>query len=142
MNYHPSFGQRINILDRLYAKRLNERIQNTGLTASRWVVVSCLMFQAELTQAEICEQLSIEPPSISRTLELMEKNGWIKRSVAASDKREKRITLTDKARKHLPFWSQTVTEVQNQAFNNIPPKDIDVFGRVLDKIITNLQLDE
>lgn len=103
MKQSHSFGQRINIVDRLYTKRLNERIQNTGLTASRWAAVNCLMFQGELTQAEICEQLSIEASSISKTLESMERTGWIKRSVASSDKREKLITLTDKAKKTSPF---------------------------------------
>lgn len=142
MYYKRSLGQRINIADRLFTKRLNERIQHTGLTASRWAAVSCLIFEDELTQAEICERLSIEASSISKTLDLMEKKGWIKRSVAEYDKRGKLITLTDKAKRHLPFWSQTVVDVQNQAYRGISSEDIDIFDSVLDKILSNLKTEK
>lgn len=138
MNYNRSLGQRINIADRLYTKSLNGRIQATGLTASRWAAISCLIFEDELTQAEICERLSIEASSISKTLDLMEKQGWIKRSVAEYDKRGKLITLTDRAKRQLPFWSQTVIDVQNQAYLGISNEDIKIFDSVLDKIISNL----
>lgn len=142
MNYNRALGQLINIADRLFTKRLNEKIQHTGLTASRWAAVRCLMFQGELTQAEICEQLSIEASSISKTLDLMEKKGWIKRNVAEHDKRERLITLTGKAKKHLPSWSQTVIGIQKQAFRDISGEDIDTFNRVLNKIIDNLKMDQ
>lgn len=142
MNYNRSLGQRINIADRLFTKRLNERIQHTGLTASRWAAVSCLVFDGELTQAEICERLSIEASSISKTLDLMENHGWIKRNVAEHDKREKLITLTNKAKKHLPTWSQTVIDVQKQAYRGIPNEDIEIFDRVLKKLIDNLKTDK
>ena len=141
MKYSRAFGQRINIADRLFTKRLNEKIQHTGLTASRWAAVSCLMFDGELTQAAICERLSMEASSISKTLDLMEKKGWIKRNVS-DDKREKLITLTDKAKKHLPSWSQAVIDVQNQAYQGISKEDIDIFYSVIDKILSNLKTEQ
>lgn len=142
MEYNRSLGQLLNIADRLFTKRLNEEIQHTGLTASRWAAVSCLIFQGELTQAEICERLSIEASSISKTLDLMEKKGWIKRTVAEHDKREKLITLTDKAKKHLPTWSQTVIGIQKQAYEGISTEEVEIFDSVLNKIIANLKIDK
>jgi len=132
-------GKKINMADRLFTKRLNERILNTGLTASRWATVNCLMVHGELTQAEICEMLSIEASSVSKTLDLMERNGWIKRTPVPHDKREKLITLTDKAKAHIPSWLKIVNDLQEQLFEGLSEEEIDTFYRILDRICENLK---
>ena len=88
---------RINILGRLHAKRLLKRIFSTGLTSSQWPIIAHLLFYGESTQAEIAEQLAIEPPTISKALHNMELLGLISRSVDLSDKRKIKVLLTDKA---------------------------------------------
>jgi MarR family transcriptional regulator for hemolysin len=139
MGYTPSFGHRINIVGRLYAKRLNERIQKTGITGSQWSVINRLLLHGTLTQAEICEQLSIEAPTISKTLDAMEKSGWIRRTIGEDDRREKKVTLSAQAMEQLPVWMQIVQELQNQALGNLSDAEIDMFGRVLEQVFANLQ---
>ena len=139
MNYTRSVGQRINILGRLFAKKLNDQILNTGLTGSQWSVVTCLLLHGELTQAALCEQLSIEASSISKTLYSMEKLGWINRIVDQNDKREKKSVLTDKAKAHIPIWLEMVNDLNKQAIHGISSEDIAVFDHVLNQILENLR---
>lgn len=137
--YH--FGHRINILGRVFVKRLNEKISNTGVTVSQWSVIARLLYHEELTQTEICEQLSIEAPAISKTLWNMEAAGLVIRDVAKHDKREKRVTLTDKAKENLPILLQSIKELEIEAMNDIPSEDIAVFNRVLKQMFENLRQD-
>jgi len=138
MNCTRSIGQRITILGRLFAKELNDQILNTGLTGSQWSVVTCLLLHGESTQSALCEQLSIEASTISKTLYSMEKAGWINRVVDESDKREKKSVLTDKAKVHIPIWLETVNDLNRQALNGISSEDIAVFDHVLNHLIENL----
>lgn len=139
MNYTRSVGQRVNILGRLFAKKLNDQILNTGLTGSQWSVITRLLLHGELTQAALCEELSIEAPTISKTLYSMEKAGWITRIVDENDKREKKSILTEKAKTHLPLWLTLVTDLNTQAINGISNEDLAVFDHVLNKMLENLK---
>ena len=141
MNYTRSVGQRVNMLGRLFAKKLNDQILNTGLTGSQWSVVTRLLLHGESTQAMLCEQLSIEAPTISKTLYSMEKAGWIHRMVDENDKREKKSLLTDKAKAHLPIWIELANDLNTQAIDGIASEDLAVFDRVLNQILENLKKD-
>jgi MarR family transcriptional regulator for hemolysin len=132
------FAKRINILARLFSKRLNEKIAGTGLTSSQWGVVNHLRLHGELTQTEICDQLSIEASTASRTLCYMEAAGWISRIVDGSDKREKKVELTAKATGAIPACLEAARRLQERAVEGIPPEELQVFDRVLAKIADNL----
>lgn len=133
--YH--LGHRINILGRILSKRLHEEICRTGITSSQWPVIARLIYCNELTQTDICDQLSIEAPAISKTICNMEADGWVTRSIDNKDKREKKVTLTDKARACLPIWLQTVIDLETQELKGISNEDFMIFNRVLEQIIQN-----
>lgn len=135
------FGHRINILGRLFVKRLNEKIANTGVTVSQWSVIARLLYHEKLTQTEICEQLSIEAPAISKTLWNMETAGLVIRDIAAHDKREKEVTLTDKAKENLPVWLESINDLEIEAMSGIASEDIEAFNRVLNQMFENLRKD-
>jgi MarR family transcriptional regulator, transcriptional regulator for hemolysin len=132
------FGHRINILGRLLSKRLNEMIAHTGLTNSQWPIIVRLLLHAELTQAELCEQLSIEASTVSKTLQRMEQMGWIQRQ-DGTDKREKKVRITEKASQYLPAWFDETYALEKMALKGIPAEDITVFDRVLDQMIVNIR---
>jgi MarR family transcriptional regulator, transcriptional regulator for hemolysin len=132
------FGHRINILGRLLSKTLNEMIAHTGLTNSQWPIIVRLLLHVELTQAELCEQLSIEASTVSKTLQRMEQMGWILRQDGV-DKREKKVRLTEKANRYLSIWFEETYALENMVLKGIPTEDITVFDRVLDQMIENIR---
>ncbi|MEW9669855.1 MarR family winged helix-turn-helix transcriptional regulator [Ammoniphilus sp. 3BR4] len=132
------FGHRVNILGRLVSKKLNKMISYTGLTGSQWPVIVRLLLSEELTQSEICEQLSIEASTASQTLYRMEQMGWVTR-IDGTDKREKKVILTKKAKDHLSLWFQDTNSLEKKLMDEIPLEDIAVFDRVLDKMIDNMR---
>jgi MarR family transcriptional regulator, transcriptional regulator for hemolysin len=132
------FGHRINILGRMHSKRLLEKFIGTGLTSSQWPIIAHLLYYKESTQTAICKELAIEAPTISKTLYNMEMMGWITRMVDATDKREKKVLLTDKAKKMVPYWLHSMDELQKQLLKGISEDEIEIFDRVLDKLILAL----
>lgn len=138
MKYY-NLGHNINILGRLFVKRLNEKITRTGITVSQWSIIDCFQHFDELTQTGICEQLSIEAPAVSKTINDMESSGWLTRMVNENDKRERKVTLTDKATKSLPTWTSLSYELQQQALDGISTEDIETVDRVINQMINNLK---
>jgi MarR family transcriptional regulator, transcriptional regulator for hemolysin len=135
------FAKRINILARLFSKRLNEKIVSLGLTSSQWGLVNHLRLHGELTQAEICEQLSLEASTVSRALCAMEAAAWIHRIVDGNDRREKKVGLTAKATETIPACLKVARSLQERSIEGILPEDLIVFDRVLEKISANLRQD-
>ena len=138
MHYY-GFGHRVNILARMFSKRLNEKFMNTGITSSQYPVIIRLYYHGRLTQNEICEQLFIEASTISKTLDNMEKMGWVIRTADEHDKREKRIELTDKAKEQFPNWLKLIEDLQADILCGITSEDIEVFDRVIEQLQENLK---
>jgi MarR family transcriptional regulator, transcriptional regulator for hemolysin len=134
--YH--FGHRINILGRVLVKRFQEKISKTGITSCQWSVIARLLHYGELTQTEICEQLSIEAPAISKTICNMETSGWVMRVVDENDKRGKKVVLTEKAKEHLPTWLRLIDDLEIQALKGIACEDVVTFNNVLERMLENL----
>lgn len=138
MENSSSIGSRIAILGRLYAKGLNERIVSTGLTGSQWAIIRCLINEEGLTQSSICEKLSVEAPTISKTLVTMETAGWVKRVADQADKREKRVILTKQAAAHIDAWQKIAEELNLTALDGLSGEEVAALDHILNHIYSNL----
>lgn len=85
---------------RLMSKVLNEHLQEHHLYGSQWTILYCLKINGPMTQTDIWRYLSVEAPTVTRTLVKLEESGWVKRT-QGNDKRERLVTLTEKAIKNL-----------------------------------------
>src|SRR5699024_8417875 len=81
---------------RYIKKRMDTEIKKHQLYDSQWSILFCLDKFSTMTQTYIWTYLNVEAPTITRTLERLEKNGWIIRKQGI-DKRERVITLTKEA---------------------------------------------
>lgn len=78
-------------------KLMNTGLKDHGIYMSQWSILFCIDKFGAMTQKEICSYLHVEAPTITRTLERMEKSGLITRK-QGRDKRERIIDLTEDAR--------------------------------------------
>ena len=81
---------------RLFTKKLNEQLIAIGLIS--FTMGDCLLFKAIWDQhiVEISQYLDVEKPTVSRTVDRLEKAELIEK-IPSKDKRERRIQLTKKA---------------------------------------------
>ena len=85
------FTQVIDVRDRHLAAKLKPY----GLRAPEWRVLSSLHARQRLSMSELADLTSIEPSTLSRTVERMVRKGWLVRLSDTSDMRITRLAPTE-----------------------------------------------
>ena len=106
-------------LSRHLTNKLNEVLKPMGLYGSQWAVIYVLKTKGSLTQKELSEYLFVEAPPMTRTIQRLVKQGYV-RQVPGKDKRQKHIQLTEQALNQYPAWEQAVTEHNQTLLKEFP----------------------
>lgn len=118
MHSHDLFHT-LHQLSRHLTNKHNEVLKPMGLYGSQWAVIYVLKKNGSLTQKELSDYLFVEAPPMTRTIQRLVKQGYV-RQVPGQDKREKHIQLTDEALKQYPHWEQAVTELNQTLLKQLP----------------------
>ena len=97
--------------------------------------------ERDVFQRDIEKAFSISRSSVTVTLQLMEKNGLIRRESVAQDARLKRIVLTQKARDLHRQIEADILAFESNLARGIPEEEQEVFLRVAKKMQENLRED-
>lgn len=97
--------RQLHVTVRAFTKGVNEVMKPLGLYSSEWTVLNFVAKHDAFPQSDIAAALEIEGAAISKTLSKMEQKGLIVRT-SSQDKREKRISLTEKGRELYPLAAQ------------------------------------
>ena len=133
-----SIGYWAFIVSRDFERAVNEELVPHGITLRQSQVLSWLALKGELTQSQLSDLLSLEPPTLVRILDRMERDGWIRRVADSDDRRKKLIRLTPKVR---PIWKRVrdcIHRVRARAFHAIEPQELNSARGVLATIHENL----
>ncbi|MGG3564177.1 MarR family transcriptional regulator [Neobacillus rhizosphaerae] len=106
-------------LSRHLTNKLNEALKPMGLYGSQWAVIFVLKNKGSLTQRELCDYLFVEAPPMTRTIQRLVKQGYV-RQVSGKDKRAKYIELTEEALRLYPEWESVVNEVNRTLLKHFP----------------------
>ncbi|MFK4998293.1 MarR family winged helix-turn-helix transcriptional regulator [Bacillus sp. N9] len=106
--------------------------------SAQWTVVYVLYSLGPLTQAELCNHLNVEAPTMTRTIRRLETADFVFRA-EGKDKREKLVTLTDKAKAHYPIWKKTIHSFEKQLMQEISIQEQLHSEDVLNKLMKNIQ---
>ncbi|AMA72151.1 MULTISPECIES: MarR family winged helix-turn-helix transcriptional regulator [Aneurinibacillus] len=131
------YGHRINQAARHFVKKLNEHLAPLDLYNAQWAVILRLRENGTSTQVELCNELCVEPPTMTRTLARMEQGGWITRE-EGTDRRERKVKLSQKAYEMLPVLEKASEMVETQALKGIKEEDLRIFTCVLEQMVKNL----
>ncbi|WP_163103139.1 MarR family winged helix-turn-helix transcriptional regulator [Peribacillus alkalitolerans] len=115
---------------RKITKEKNEVLQPFGLFTAQFSVLYVLKHKGSMTQTELCDYLSVEAPPMTRTLQRLETQGFIKKT-PGSDKRTKYITLSDEAKKLYPLWEEAVNLHDQQLLGKLTPQQKDDLHHIL-----------
>lgn len=92
------------------------------------------VYQKDL-EAEFCVRRS----TATEVLKLMERDGLITREAVGSDRRLKKITLTDKSADFSREFKKRICHMEDIMSEGIPQEELKVFKDVADKIFLNLE---
>ncbi len=82
---------------------LNEELAPVGITHRQVQILGALAVHGQAAQNELAEVMRVEPSSVVRLLDRMERAGWITRESDPVDRRKKIVRPTEKVE---PVWQQ------------------------------------
>lgn len=92
---------------RLVTQLYEEAVRPAGVTGPQFTLLQALKLAPGLSQKQLAELLGIDSTTLTRTLALVEKRGWLS-SRAATDRRALRLGLSKKGEREyervLPYW--------------------------------------
>lgn len=112
---------------------MNEELAPHGVTHAQWSVLVLLARDPEVSQAELAERMGVEPPTLCRILDRMERDGWIARRPSETDRRRNRIRLEARVE---PVWRQMVECARRVRARATRGLDEDALRRLRDALRT------
>src|SRR5579859_7988570 len=92
---------------RALTQRYDDALRPLGLTITQFTILQALSLAGEPTQGELGEILAMDSTTLTRTLAIMDRHGWIAKKYGA-DRRERRLRLTrageSEFSRAVPYW--------------------------------------
>ncbi|MCL9685392.1 MarR family winged helix-turn-helix transcriptional regulator [Legionella maioricensis] len=125
--------------NRLLLKRANEVIKPYDINHAYTFILMELFNQDGLTQSELVQLIEVEQPTAVRTLDRMERDGFITRKPSTSDRRVVHIHLTEKAKSTQSDLVQSADRLNHQAFSGFTEEEQLKLREFLNRILDNLK---
>ena len=91
-----------------------------GLKATQFTILQALSISREISQGQLGEILAIDSTTLTRTLEIMGRRGWISKQ-PGKDRRERRISLAKageiQLRRAMPLWEKVQAQLRDRLGN-------------------------
>ncbi len=120
-----SFGFLITDLTRLFRAEFERRIatSETGLTAAEARTLSHIARAEGARQSVIAERLNVEAMTLSAMVDRLEARGLVMRETDPTDRRAKRLRLTDRADETLAQVTALARAISDDAARGIDPAE-------------------
>ena len=108
-----SFRRSARALSQVY----DEAMRPTGLRSTQFTILQALSLTGEITQGDLGEVLATDSTTLTRTLDILGRRGWIGKR-QGKDRRERWLRLTAAGQKQfnaaLPYWQKIQDRLQRQ----------------------------
>lgn len=139
-NPNESIGFHCSITYRAFARALEKRLNDTGISPAQFIALAHLTALGAMPQMELASYLSTSPVSVVRLIDRMERDGWVERHPSEEDRRVKLVVPTAKA---AAIWSELEAHARafvEHAYRGISNKEIEEVKNTLRRIRENLKI--
>ena len=137
-----SAGYMANLVGWLFLRELERNLAPLGLTPAHMPVLLALEGGAALTQKVLAARARVEQPTMTATLNRMERDGLIERRINPQDGRSMLIELTPAAVERLPAVENVVTAINALVLEQLTLEERGQFFALLQKVMTVLEAQE
>jgi len=118
------------------AARFMQLMQQEGIDIglSGWIVLSRLWEEDGLTQQDISDRSGVAKPNISTYIDNLEKANYVVRVDDATDRRNYRIQMTQKAKNLKDKCQSLAQQSNNEAMENLSEPEREQFLKLLRKM--------
>lgn len=108
-----------------------------GHALPRWRILLALHENGQCSQKHLAERCRLDPASLTRQLQAMQKLGWISRAVDADDNRLTNATLTAAGQTVVDDALPKRAQFFDESLKGLSGADIDTLNRVLSVLEAN-----
>lgn len=140
MEYRVGFE--VKKLSNLVKKRIDHLSRKSGLTGLQGYLMGYLVMEGskrELFQRDVEKHLEISRASVTSVLQLLEKNGFIRRESVKNDARLKKIVVTEKGVQAHNRILESLDQMEKHLTDGISGEDMEIFVSVMERIRENLE---
>jgi len=130
-------GMRLAMVVRMWRALVDDALVFTDLTQCSWTVLVHVSAEKK-TVSDLAKARGIELPPLTRTLAVLEKQGYIQRTTDDKDRRIKYVSLLPEGEKILKIVSETIDSCQQQIASDISPDTLAQFGEVVNQLAANI----
>ncbi len=136
-------GRQINKISNYLRRRSQKTQEKIGLTNNQALVLDYIMASPmPVYQKDIEKEFDLRSSSATELINGMEEKGWIVRVLSLNDKRLKEIKFMDDSGLISKSIKDEITNTEKQLIKNIDKKDLEVFMRVTNQMIKNLEVND
>jgi DNA-binding MarR family transcriptional regulator len=138
------FGKMLRILSNLIRRKIENELNQKGMevTSSQARIIGFVYRQTQnrnIYQKDIEVEFDIRRSSVTNTLQLLEKNGYISRVSVDEDARLKKIQLTEKGIAIHEVIMKSILEVEGELNNVYTQDELEELFYLLDKLYVFLE---
>lgn len=141
MNFDDNVGRYIGRIHYLFSQKLNQLLRNaeTGITVDQFRLLTHLWKQDGISQQQLAQLVRRDRASITRMVDILEKQGFINRAADIDDRRINLIFLTKKGKELEPIASQAAQETLDISQKGFSHPERQALEELLKKVIANLK---
>ena len=113
--------------------------ENLGLGRGQPKILKYLLSFGESSQNDIASYFGIDPASISRMAEILQKNGFIERVEDSECRRAKKLSLTEKGRLSAIRWNEECRKIESVMLSGFSKEEEENLSEYLKRIIDNFK---
>lgn len=141
----PEIGHEIRSIQRMIHHRVEKTRTDSGSTLT-FVQTRTLTFllmnqNRDMYQKDVEKELNIRRSTATEILNVLERDGYVQRQMAESDRRLKKLIVTDKAKDLGMRMFEDMQRLEKLLKQNISEADLAIFFRVAAQIKQNLKED-
>jgi len=134
-----NLGSDLARLVRAWRALIDDRLKPLELTQTHWVTLHNInMLPPEQSQIQLAKAIGIEQPSLVRTLDQLEEKKLITRQTCASDRRAKRIKLTEEAAPIINEMESVIDSTRKEILSGMSSSEIEQLGGMLSRLEKNI----
>lgn len=133
---------RLHSAARLARTALAARLLEHGFYAGQDQIMLALDREDGQTPGALADRLGVRPPTITKTINRLQAQGFLEKRNSNSDARQAHIFLTDAGREMIVAIDKSVKKTEKQALKGLDKKDQKALAKLLARIEANLTNDE
>jgi MarR family transcriptional regulator for hemolysin len=123
-------------VSKLYSQREFDKL-DFGITIEQWILLKIIEESGQLSQKELAEKSLRDPASITRTLDILQKKGYITREAVENNRRQYHIILSNEGAQFVKKHMKVVKEHRAKSTEGFTTEEVELLRSMLLRIQKN-----